>query len=324
MSTNTLRRLLAPTILAGAVAVTALSHASAAAPDGSGPWSDAVSAVQQGGTSRGGKVAEARSNPLAALGAAEDSATASTFFSMGIGGRIALRFDNPFCNGPGADLTLREATTEPYPDERIDVYASVDGTTLVPVAKGANKDVDLDLPASMTQARFLVLVDATDPALFDAADGYDLDGARALHASGCDVPPVASGGGDASGGDTGASTGAGTSGSSGSGGTAPSGTSSGTSDDGASRGTPAALALLQKAPGAAKATCVVSRKLARHSVAAARKSLKKSRCRAVKKVVKRFSTVKVGRVVTTLPKPGSRRPFNAKVTIVVSKGLRKR
>lgn len=316
MITVSLSRCLSITCASAAALLGSAGVAVAAAPDGaSGPWADAVTAVQQGGTSGGGKVVGTRSHPDDAVGVAEDGFEPDTFISLGIGGRIALRFDNPLCNGPGADLQLREATNEPYPDELADVYASPDGTNLILVAKAVNKDAAVDFPTSLGAARYVVLVDATNPEEVRNADGYDLDGIEALHTDGCSTPPPAAGGATGAGTTTtGTSTGSGEA-------TTGGGTNAGT--PGTARGGAAGIALLNRAVGLKQATCVVPKKMTGRTVIAARKALAKARCASVKKVKRRYSKVKAGRVVGTSPRAGSRRPYRTKVTITVSRGPRR-
>src|SRR5476651_390741 len=71
----------------------------AAAPDGLGPWADKVISTHQGLMKNGQPVPAARSNPLAALGVAENDTVDSHFYSLGFGGKITLGFKNGIKNG---------------------------------------------------------------------------------------------------------------------------------------------------------------------------------------------------------------------------------
>lgn len=166
-------------------ALIAPAGAQAAAPDGAGPWADGVVSTQQGKRADGGPVQPARSNPNDAVGVAENSNTTG-FYSLGMGGTVTLSYDNNICNAGGADLDLElaEATVEPYQPELVDVFVSRDGTTFTKVATNVNKDAQLGLPPSVEVARFVRLVDktATDNVKDrPTADGYDVDGVRALN-----------------------------------------------------------------------------------------------------------------------------------------------
>jgi hypothetical protein len=167
-----------------ALALAMPGTASAAAPDGSGPWADSVLAAQQGQRANGTPVLAVRSNPTSALGVAENTNAEGSFYSLGFGGRIDLGFENNVCNGAGDDLDLQlvEATNEPYPAEIVDVYVSANGTDWVAAASNVNKDATVGLPASVPIAHFVRLVDRTDASVSRAnADGYDVDGVKALH-----------------------------------------------------------------------------------------------------------------------------------------------
>lgn len=188
--------------LASLPAFTTTAHA--ALPDGPGPWADTVIDAVQGTRADGAAVPAARSNPEAALGAAEGDTAESSFYSLGFGGRVILGFENKICNGPGEqdlDLELVEATIETggenssYPSELVDVYVSADNVSYTLVATDVNKDELLALPPSIAIAQHYVkLVDVTRlsdfigpaaPRQRPDADGYDVDGVRAMNTSGC-------------------------------------------------------------------------------------------------------------------------------------------
>jgi len=160
----------------------AQAAAQAAAPDGNGGWADAMTGFAQGKTKAGLSIRPLRSDPTAALGVAENGTVSGSFVSLGFGGRIDLRFDNYVCNGVGTDLQLFEATVEPYTKELVDVYVSKDGLTYAKIASALDKDANVALPASLERARYVRLVDVTNKRRSDKlADGYDVDGVRALH-----------------------------------------------------------------------------------------------------------------------------------------------
>ncbi len=143
-------------------------------------WADHVISSSQGKKKDGSPVDANRSNPLAALGAAENDTNPIHFFSLGFGGQIVLGFDNYIMNGSGNDLQIYEATNEPYPDETVQVYASQDGIAWSDLGN-YSKDALVDL-GSLPWAKFIKIVDTTNPALHTStADGYDLDGIKALH-----------------------------------------------------------------------------------------------------------------------------------------------
>lgn len=172
----------------GALLMSAPS-ALAAAPDGAGPWADSVVDVNQALRGNGTPVLATRSDPTDALGVAENPPNSptgnveGTFFSLGFGGSITLGFQNNICNGPGSDvdLALVEATNEPYPVETVDVFVSADGTTYVQAGNDVPRDGEVSLPASVTIAHYVRIVDTNDPGDYrEDGDGYDLDGVRAL------------------------------------------------------------------------------------------------------------------------------------------------
>ncbi len=164
----------------------------AAPPDGAaGPWADYVVSANQGIANPVGGFLPNRSDPSAALGPAEsppgDEVVIPTgsFYSMGFGGSLTLGFENPICNQPGVDLAIevREITKLPYPVERAQVYVSEDGVTFL-LAGTVSRDDTVAMPAGITVANFVRLVDVNalaDYAFDPNADGFDVDGVRALN-----------------------------------------------------------------------------------------------------------------------------------------------
>jgi hypothetical protein len=172
------------------VAALALAAAApAAVPDGpSGPWIDEVVSVAQSRSGDGGAVHPQRSDLGQMLGAAEGTDDQLTAFSLGIRGQVTARFTNTACNGPGPDLQIVETTTEPYPPEEAAIFASNDGTHFVQVTPRLDKDGAVELPAGLANVSHVRVIDVTSPSN-GRADGYDVDGIRALHTSGCATAP---------------------------------------------------------------------------------------------------------------------------------------
>src|SRR4030042_4650166 len=120
-----------------------------AAGDGPGPWADSVFSSNQLNTKGGTPVSivnPLRSNPESALGIAENDTVDGHFFSLGFGGNIVLRFDNPFSGG----VIVVEATNEGYPDETALVEVSVDGITNWTAAGTVTQDDTVPVPEGIT------------------------------------------------------------------------------------------------------------------------------------------------------------------------------
>ncbi len=174
-------------ILAVTVATLAFAApAYAAAPDGAGPWADEAVSSAQGLRKDGSPVLPIRSNPSSAVGVAENNTVPGNFYSLGFGGNIVLRFDNPISNG----VVVVEATNLPYPTETATVELSADGSTWL-TAGSVSSDGEVKMPERLTCARFARVTDTSNPAGFpEDADGYDLDGVRAAEGIPCDTPDV--------------------------------------------------------------------------------------------------------------------------------------
>jgi len=168
--------------------------AQGAAPDGAGPWADFVVSASQGTAGPLGFL-PGRSDPQAAVGVAESppgpdpAPPPGTFFSLGFGGSITLGFTNPICNTKGYDFDIDvvEITKEPYPAEVVNVYVSATGASFSFAGQIA-KDGSVSMPAGIDVAHYVKLVDVSDPSLFTAdphADGFDVDGVRALDTTSC-------------------------------------------------------------------------------------------------------------------------------------------
>lgn len=150
-------------------------------------WASSVISHSQGLTKSGSVVALDRSDPSKALGPAESSGQTSdnpvipnTFYSLGFGGQIVLKFLNPFANQIGNDLQIYEITGGVYPDEKVNVDVSEDGTTWTNVANSVARDAQINIDP-LESARYIRLTDVSDKNLFElSADGYDLDAVKTL------------------------------------------------------------------------------------------------------------------------------------------------
>jgi uncharacterized repeat protein (TIGR01451 family) len=136
-----------------------------------------------------------RSDATQALGVAQSTGSlydnplpdyVGKFVSLGFtqantGGQIVVAFDHPVYNGPGNDIQLYEITGgDNYPDEHAQISVSDDNTTWTDVGVQVVRDGGVDLGA-IPQANYVRVTDTSDKAQFEAtADGYDVDGVRAL------------------------------------------------------------------------------------------------------------------------------------------------
>jgi hypothetical protein len=154
-------------------------------------YADTVVTTAQGLRKDGTAVLLERSNASSSLGAPQSSGLpsdpavpAGSFYSLGFGGSIVVRFDNNYIiDGPGNDLQVWEVTGGVYPDELIELEASQDGTTWFPIGSGLTRDAMTDLGLSgLSWARYIRLTDISNPNSFSdaTADGYDLDAFSAL------------------------------------------------------------------------------------------------------------------------------------------------
>ena len=146
----------------------------------------------QGLRKDGSSVLANRSIPGAAFGPPETSGAdsdagfpAGSFFSLGfpLSGNtasIVFSFAEPFFPNPGGpDLQVFEVTGGVYPDEKVKVEVSPDGTTWTLAAVSATRDADIELP--IPSAQYVRLTDVSDISLFpNDADGYDVDALKAF------------------------------------------------------------------------------------------------------------------------------------------------
>ena len=162
------------------------SPAFAAAPDGAGPWADQGISLSQGLRKNGSPVIPPRSDISSALGVAENTNANGTFLSLGFGGNVVLKFDNPVSNG----VVLVEATNLPYPTETATVELSADGTNWL-TAGNVSQDGSVPMPNQLSCARFVRITDTSNKNSFpNDADGYDVDGVRATEGVPCETPDV--------------------------------------------------------------------------------------------------------------------------------------
>ncbi|MBD3389182.1 MAG: hypothetical protein GF416_08815, partial [Candidatus Altiarchaeales archaeon] len=128
-----------------------------------------------------GPIAPGRDDPSKALGAPEEDDT-ENFVTLGVGGELVLEFDEVIVDQPGMDFRVVETSygsppcTE-YP-EKVQVWASITGDPLSWALVGTGcLDSEFDLNGAIGAAKFIKLVDQTDPLDFPAGgDGYDVDG----------------------------------------------------------------------------------------------------------------------------------------------------
>lgn len=153
------------------------SPAFAAAPDGNGPWADSVSSFSQGLMKNGGAVPAVRSDPTAALGVAEGDTTEGHFVSLGFGGVLTLGF----VNGISGGSLVVESTNAGYPIEKAKVELSADGSTWFN-AGTLSQSGTVNQPQGLVCAKFARLTDVSNKDDFSdaTADGYDVDGVKAL------------------------------------------------------------------------------------------------------------------------------------------------
>ncbi len=158
---------------------------SAAAPDGAGPWADAVTSFSQGFTKDGSSVPALRSDPAAALGVAEDDTAEGHFVSLGFGGVLTLRFDNPVRTG----VLVFEATNPNYPAEKATISVSADGVSWTS-AGSISQDGQVSLPEGITCAKYVKITDTSIKEDFveGSADAYDVDGVKAVGTEPCSNP----------------------------------------------------------------------------------------------------------------------------------------
>lgn len=154
----------------------------AAAPDGAGPWADAVISFSQGQTKDGSAISASRSDSSQALGVAESTIVEGTFVSLGFGGSITLKFDNGIANG----VFVVESTNPGYGTETSHIEFSADGTTWTS-AGDLSQSGSVSQPREVSCAQYVRITDTSNKDNFseNTADGYDVDGIEATQGESC-------------------------------------------------------------------------------------------------------------------------------------------
>ena len=122
------------------------------------------------------------------MGEVAGNSSTVNFVSLGFGGTIDLRFDQPFGRGEGSDLDIFE-TSYGTPgcsqwQEFANVYVSQDGCNWIQVAVNQCQNFSVELPDNMPWGLYVRIEDASPNAAFAPdADGYDVDGVRANYLS---------------------------------------------------------------------------------------------------------------------------------------------
>jgi hypothetical protein len=131
----------------------------------------------------GASVPAVRSNPDAAVGVAETSLADGTFFSLGFGGSITLSFDNGVRDG----VLVVESTFAGYPEEKAKVEVSADGVTWTQAGGTLTQTGEVSLPENVSCVKYVRVTDISTVTDFsdDTADGYDVDGVKAVNAEAC-------------------------------------------------------------------------------------------------------------------------------------------
>ncbi|TVR79187.1 MAG: T9SS C-terminal target domain-containing protein [Chitinophagaceae bacterium] len=126
------------------------------------------------------------------------------FVTLGFGGHIILKFENPILNGPGPDLLYVETTwgnnnnCALYP-ERAEVYASQDNVTYYYIGETCLDGVfdldnavdDMGNPVYLPNAQYFKILDISDPndfSLSATSDGIEVDGLQCLNGTTVAMP----------------------------------------------------------------------------------------------------------------------------------------
>lgn len=153
---------------------------------GPGFATNVVSNVQ-GLRKNGSAVLPERSNPNDVLGSPDGA-----FHSLGYGGEVVVEFADKVFGDTLSVISVHEITNgrDTYPEEKVDVFVSQNGTDWVSIGTASNQDSDggdgvalLDVyPSGYNWIRYVKLVDTTDSSLHDnVSDGFDIDAIDASH-----------------------------------------------------------------------------------------------------------------------------------------------
>jgi predicted ribosomally synthesized peptide with SipW-like signal peptide len=151
-------------------------------------WVSEVTVNNQGTRKDGTAILSDRSNTAYILGAAQstgtpyDTVVPNSFFSLGFtNGNVTVKFVDVIPDRPGYDFRIYEITGgTSYPDEKVRVEASPDGSSWTELAASMNRDGYVDM-SPLTSVQYLRLTDVSVVASFEStADGYDLDAVQAI------------------------------------------------------------------------------------------------------------------------------------------------
>ncbi|MEX1189165.1 MAG: T9SS type A sorting domain-containing protein, partial [Bacteroidia bacterium] len=139
----------------------------------------------QGNRKNGMPVIDVRSNTAQALGA-PDAVVVNVvnFYTLGFGGYLTVKFDQPVANGTGNDIRVHEATwnntCSNYP-ERAEVFGSQDGCNFLYMGEVCHSG-NVAIPEEMAWIQYVQIRDISNPASFAANDdGFDVAGVECLH-----------------------------------------------------------------------------------------------------------------------------------------------
>ena len=130
-------------------------------------WAGRVVSFDQGLRKDGDPVTPERSDPSKALGVADGS-----FVSLGFKGELVVEYPGWATDGEGWDISVHETTwgRMSYPDERVEVYVSQDGSSWAYVGEAGNHDngdgialFDIS-PTGYDWVKYVKVVDITNPA----------------------------------------------------------------------------------------------------------------------------------------------------------------
>jgi hypothetical protein len=141
----------------------------------------------------GSAVPLVRSDATQALGIAENNLAEGTFYSLGFGGSLVVKFDN----GVSGGVAVTESTFPGYPVEKAKVEMSTDGTHWS-LAGTVSQSGTVAMPKRMSCALYVRITDTSVKSQFpDAtADGYDVDGIRSVSDQSCTPTTGGGNGGD--------------------------------------------------------------------------------------------------------------------------------